>query len=76
MSMGYKTLQNSTDRFSEKIQTLEIDYQNLLKRFEKLADRTSFLEDNLHATQTITKDENLSLMEKIKDLESYVQDEN
>lgn len=36
-------------RLSERIHTVEIDNQNLLKSYEKLADRTFLLEGNLYA---------------------------
>ena len=31
MSMGYETVQNGTERLSEKIHTIEIDNQNLFE---------------------------------------------
>ena len=76
MSMGYEILQNGTERLSEGIHTVEIDNRNLLKSYDKLSDRTSLQEGNQHAIQIIAKDEEISLMEKFKNLESHVQNEN
>ena len=62
MSMGYETLQNGTERFSERIHTVETDNQNLLKSYNKPADTTFLLENNLQAIQITSKDEEISLM--------------
>ena len=65
MSMGYEALQKGSEILSERTHTVEMDNQNLLKSY-KLAERTPLQGGNLHATQIISKDEKMSLMEKFK----------
>lgn len=36
MAMDYENLQKGTERLSERIHTVEIDNQNLLKGYDKL----------------------------------------
>ena len=55
MSMGYEALQNGTERFSERIHTVETDNQNLLKSYNKPAGTTFLLENNLHAIHMIKR---------------------
>lgn len=74
--MDNATLPNDSEKLYERIHTVEVNDQNLLKSYDKLADRTFLLEGNLQAIQNISKDEKISFMEKPKDLGSYVCDEN
>ena len=43
MTIVYETLQNGTERLSERFHTVEIENQNLLKTYDKLSDRRFFL---------------------------------
>ena len=63
MWIDYETLQKGTEILSEKIHTVEIHNQNLLKSYDKLADRIFLKEGNLHTIQIISKDEKISLIE-------------
>ena len=44
-------------KLSERIHTAEFDNQNLLKSYDRLADRVSLQDGNLHATQVMAKHE-------------------
>ena len=68
MSMG-------TEKLSERIHTVEFDNQNLLKSFDRLADRASHQEGNLNTIQIMSRDKMISLKEKLQPLESHVQNE-
>ena len=46
------------------------------KGYDKLADRTSFLEGDLRVIQIVSKDEKALLVHEMKSLESCVNDEN
>ena len=46
-----------TEKLSERIHTVEFDNQNLLKSYDRLADRVSLQEGNLHTIQIMSKDE-------------------
>ena len=76
MAMGNETLQTGTKRLFGRSYTVEIENQTLLKSYDKLVDRTSLLEGHLHHIQLISKNDKRSLVEILKDLESYVHDEN
>lgn len=65
ITIGYESLQNATERLPERIQTVEINNHRLLKTYDKIVDRTSLLQCNLHAIHIISKDKKISLMEKI-----------
>ena len=48
----------------------------MLKSYDRLAGRVSLQDGSLHAIQMMSKDEMLSLKEKLQTLESHVQNEN
>ena len=50
-------MSKDTEKLSERIHTVEFDNQNLLKRYDRLADRVSLHDVNLHAIQIMSKDE-------------------
>ena len=54
MLMDYETFEN--ERLSERIHSFEIDNQNLVKSYVKLADGTSLLEGYFHVIQIISKE--------------------
>ena len=70
-----ESMSKGTEKLSERIHTVEFDNQNLLKSYDKLADRLSLQDGNLHAIQIMSKDEMLSLKKKLQTLESHVQNE-
>ena len=47
----------------------------MLKSYDRLADRVSLQDGNLHTIQIMSKDEVLSLKEKLQTLESHVQNQ-
>ena len=65
-------MSKSIEKLSERIHTVKFDNQNLLKSYDRLADRVSLQEGNLHTIQIMSKDEVLSLKEKLQTLESPV----
>lgn len=44
--------------------------------YEKLSDQISLLEGNLHVIQIISKDDKVTLMDKMKSLELHMNDKN
>ena len=64
-----------TEKLSERIHTVKFDNQNLFKSYDRLADRLSLQEGNLHTIQIMSKDKMLSLNKKLHTLESHVQNE-
>ena len=75
MTDKIQSMSKGTEKLSERIHTVEFDNQNLLKSYDRLADRVSLQDGNLHAFQVKSKDEVLSLKEKLHTLESHVQNE-
>ena len=75
MTDKIESMSKGTEKLSERIHTVEFDNQNLLKSYDRLADRVSLQEGNLHTIQIMSKDEMLSLKEKLQTLESYVKNE-
>ena len=63
MTEGAETL-------SERIHTVECINQTLLKGFDRLTDRMSFQEGNIHAIKIMSKDETLFLLDRLHTLES------
>ena len=62
-----------TEKLSESILTVEFDYQNLLQSYDRLTDKVSLQEINLHPIQIMSNYEMLSLKEKLQTLKSHVQ---
>ena len=77
INLAYKTesISKSTKKLSERIHTVEFDNQNLLKCYDRLADRVFLQDGNLHTIQVMFKNGMLSLKEKLQALESHVQNE-
>ena len=63
MTEGAQTL-------SERIHTIECINQTLSKGYDSLTDIMSLYEGNMHATKIISKDEILSLLDRLHTLES------
>ena len=70
-----QSMPQGADKLSERIYTLEFDNQNLLKSYNKLTDRVSFLESNLYTIEAISMDGKIFLMEKFHTIELYVHNE-
>ena len=64
-----------TEKLAERIHNVEFDNKNLLKSYARLADKVSLQDGNLHAIQIMSKNEMLSLKEKLQTLESHVKNE-
>ena len=65
MTVGAETL-------FERICTVECINCTLSKGYDRLTDRMSLQEGNMHATRIMSKDETLSLMDRFHTLESSV----
>ena len=63
MTVGAKTL-------FERIHTVEGINQTRSKRYDRLTDRMSLQEGNMHAVKIMSKNETLSLLERLHTLES------
>ena len=59
-------MSKGTEKFTERIHTVEFGNQNLLKSNNRLSDRISLQGDNLNPSQIASKDKMLSLKKKIK----------
>ena len=58
------------ETLSERIHTIECINQTLLKGYDRLTDRMSLQEGNMHAIKIMSKDETLSLLDRLHILES------
>ena len=76
MTDKIESISKGTRKLSERIHTVEFDNQKLSKSYDKLTEKMHLQEDgNLHDIQVKSKEEMLSLKEKIQTLESQVQNE-
>ena len=66
-------MSKGAEKLSERLHTVEFHNQNLLKIYNRITDKVSFQEDNMHAIQIMFKDETLSLLDEFHTLKSYVQ---
>ena len=67
-----QSMTEGAETLSERIRIVECINQTLSKGYDRLADRMSFQEGNMHAIKIISKDETLSLLDKLHTLESSV----
>ncbi|XP_050021481.1 uncharacterized protein [Alexandromys fortis] len=65
-----QSLSVGTEIVTERIKTAECDYRILSKAYDRLAERLSIQEGTVYAIKIMSKDENLSLMDKLHTLES------
>lgn len=63
------TLQHGNEKLADKLQAME-------KSYDKLLERVLNLESHLHAEQIINKEDKADLRNKLKSLETYVNEEN
>ena len=66
MTDKIKSMSKGAEKLSERIHTVKFDNQNLLKCHDRLADGTSLQDDNPHTIQVMSKNEVLSLKEKLQ----------
>ena len=67
------SISKGTRKLPERVQAVEFDVQTLSQSFDKVTDRMYLQDGNLHDIQEKFKEDMLSLKEKIKALESQVQ---
>ena len=67
MTDKIESMSKDTEKLSERIHTVEFDNQNLLKKksYDRLSDGVLLHEGNLHTIQIMSKDEVLSLKDKL-----------
>ncbi|KAM7320155.1 hypothetical protein ACRRTK_020598 [Alexandromys fortis] len=65
-----QSLSVGTETLTERIKTAECDNQILSKAYDRLAERLSIQEGTVYAIKIMSKDEMLSLMDKLHTLES------
>ena len=56
----------------ERIHAVELTNRNLLKSYDRLMDKVSLQEGNMHTITIMSKDEMLSLLDKFHNLESSI----
>ena len=57
MTDKIQSMSKGTEKLSEIVHTVEFYNQNLLKSYDRLADRVSLQEGNLYTIQIMSKDE-------------------
>ena len=67
-----QSMLKGAETLSERICAVEFNNQNLLKSYDRLMDKVSLQEGNMHTIKIMSKDETLSLLDKFHTLESSV----
>ena len=63
-------MSKGSEKLSEIICAIEVNNWNLLKSYDRLTDKLSLQEGNMHAIKIMSKDETLLLLDKFHTLES------